>query len=120
MRYRFVFFCLWIAIVSMSFSLPQVRFVGDLSYVPFEILEEDGEAKGYFVDFWRLAGKKAGFTLTYEMENWKDALERFEKGDFDVVGGIFFPKSGAKNTCSRNLTMKSRPPSSIIITSRQS
>ena len=90
MRYRFVFFCLWIAIVSMSFSLPQVRFVGDLSYVPFEILEEDGEAKGYFVDFWRLAGKKAGFTVTYEMENWKDALERFEKGDFDVVGGIFF------------------------------
>ena len=90
MRFRFVLFVLWIATVTMSIATLQVRFVGDLSYVPFEILESDGQAKGYFVDFWRLAGKKAGFSVTYELCQWKDALAGFEKGDFDVVGGIFY------------------------------
>ena len=96
MRFFAFFLCLWIANVSISFAEPQVRFVGDLSYVPFEILEEDGEAKGYFVDFWRLAGKKAGFSVVYEMESWKDALERFEKGEYDAVGGIFYSEDRAQ------------------------
>ncbi|HNY83063.1 MAG TPA: transporter substrate-binding domain-containing protein [Thermotogota bacterium] len=96
MRFRFVLFFLWIATVTMSIATLQVRFVGDLSYVPFEILESDGQAKGYFVDFWRLAGKKAGFSVTYELCQWKDALAGFEKGDFDVVGGIFYSEQRSK------------------------
>lgn len=89
----FVFFLLFF---SSSLYSKEVRFVGDISYVPFEFVEKEGLAKGIFVEYWQLAAKKSNFSISYSLKAWKDALSEFDNGAYDVIGGIFYTEERAE------------------------
>jgi PAS domain S-box-containing protein len=70
--------------------------VGDRSYAPFEFLSSEGQARGIFVDIWRLWSRKTGIPVEYRLMEWSRALEAVQAGKADAVGGMAYSQERAQ------------------------
>ncbi|MHC4165532.1 MAG: transporter substrate-binding domain-containing protein [Planctomycetota bacterium] len=69
----------WIA------SHPVLKVGNEMDWPPFDFVEE-GEAKGYSIDFVRLLGKKTG--LRFEFVNgftWAELMTKLKQGEIDIL-----------------------------------
>ncbi|WP_461834187.1 PAS domain S-box protein [Desulfothermus sp.] len=83
---------IFISQIVYSYTNKTIIVVGDESYAPFEFKDAKGNARGIFVDIWRLWEKKTNVKVIYKLMKWKDALKGVKTGKYDVVGGIFYSK----------------------------
>jgi cytidine deaminase len=64
-----------------------IVFVFDRDFAPFTY-EENGSIYGFELDLLRLLGEEEGFRLIPDPMVWTQAMQSFQKGDADVIGGL--------------------------------
>ena len=64
-----------------------IVFVFDRDFAPFTYME-NGSLDGFELDLLRLLGEEEGFRLIPEPMVWTEAMQSFQKGDADVIGGL--------------------------------
>lgn len=70
-------------------KVQRIRVVMDNNYPPYVFKDDHGQLKGIVVDQWRLWEKKTGIRAELTGMDWKDAEQRMEEGEFDVIDTIF-------------------------------
>ena len=66
-----------------------IRVVSDDNFPPYVFRGDDGEAKGYLVDLWKLWQEKTGTTVELTLTRWVDAQKMLLSGQADIIDAIF-------------------------------
>lgn len=62
-----------------------LRVVADIDYEPISFVDDNGNAAGHDVELVYAIGERLGVNIELEMMEWTDALEAFQKGEFDLM-----------------------------------
>jgi two-component system, sensor histidine kinase and response regulator len=76
---------------------PERRLQSDRSLVislahddlPFGMLNEKGEAVGFYADYWRLWSEKSGIPVSFMFGTWPESVQAVRDGVADVHAGIY-------------------------------
>jgi hypothetical protein len=83
-------------LISISFS-KTITVAHSSGYFPFSYLDTEGNSAGMLIDWWDLWAEKDGDTIRYtSFKNFNDAISAVEKGDADVIAGLFYSDERAK------------------------
>lgn len=63
---------------------PVISVTNELSWYPYDF-NEDGEAKGYSVDYMKLLADKIGVRLNFISDTWPNLYEKFQNGEIRVA-----------------------------------
>ncbi|WP_305072666.1 response regulator [Propionivibrio sp.] len=66
-----------------------IRVVSDDNFPPYVFRGDDGEAKGYLVDLWKLWQAKTGTTVELTLTHWADAQKMLLTGQADIIDALF-------------------------------
>lgn len=69
-----------------------VSITHSIDYKPYIFLDENGEAQGLIVDYWRLWAQKVNVEIKFVPENFQTCINMVRDGEADIVGGIFYNK----------------------------
>lgn len=69
---------------------------GDFNYPPFEYLDENGEPRGFNVDIIKAVSRVTGLDIRVILGPWDDVREQLEKGEIDLLIGMFKTGERAK------------------------
>ncbi|BBP44507.1 PAS domain S-box protein [Thiosulfativibrio zosterae] len=75
---------------------PVLNVSSEPDYAPWDFIE-DGESKGYSVDYMNLLAEKIGVKVHYEQDNWNNLVSKLQDGQIDIVHTIF------KNNVRKNV-----------------
>jgi len=73
-------------------NLPLTIAINKTSY-PYHFLDEQGQADGLMVDFWRLWAKKQQVEIKFVMLPWLETLKQVASGKIDIHAGMSILKS---------------------------
>lgn len=62
---------------------PEITLAGGISFAPFIMPDNDGNAIGYDVDIANLVAKKTGLKIRFELGTWSEIQERAKNREFD-------------------------------------
>ncbi|MDM8515305.1 transporter substrate-binding domain-containing protein [Desulfobacterales bacterium HSG16] len=66
-------------------------------YAPFTLVNYENRAAGFFIDIWKLWGKKIGKKVEFRIfDTWADILPAIETGEADIHSGLFFTQKRAE------------------------
>jgi len=66
-----------------------IRVAGDRAFPPFEYLDEAGQPAGFDIDLVNALARTMGLKVEVELTSWREARQRFDRGDADLMSGIF-------------------------------
>ena len=79
--------------MTQSHALPypksEIRIACPVDSPPY-FFREDGEIKGFAIDFWRLWSEKTGISLEFIPGTWADTIDMVQKGEADAHAGLFY------------------------------
>ena len=58
--------------------------------VPFQFTNQDGEAAGLIIDFWRLWSERTGRRVEYVSSHWDETLSNVAEGIADAHAGLYY------------------------------
>lgn len=61
----------------------------DANFMPYTMLNSDGEPAGMLIDIWRLWGEKTGTPVIFRFSDWKGTLKDIKTGKADIHSGLF-------------------------------
>jgi PAS domain S-box-containing protein len=73
---------------STRADLPHLRYGGDAAFPPFELLDAQGQPRGFQIDLLAELGPAAGIVFDITLKPWKETEAAFRSGQFDVVAMI--------------------------------
>ena len=88
---------------SPSFTPSQIVVITDEFYPPYILRAGDGTLEGIVVDLWEAWKRVTGISVEIRAYSWSEALDRFARGEGDVIDTIF-------NTPERRTRFVFSPP----------
>jgi len=83
--------------VPGAWAAEPVLVIGDdLDYPPYSFLDEQGEPAGFSVELARAVAEEMGYRAEFRPGTWQDTVEALEKGDIDVISGMFYSPARAR------------------------
>jgi two-component system sensor histidine kinase EvgS len=79
----------WFAALELP-SNRRIIIGGDKDYPPFEYLDELGRPAGLAVEMTKAIARERGLEVVFRLGTWSQILEEFERGDIDVIQGMFY------------------------------
>ena len=67
---------------------PVVQASNELDYAPFDFVE-NGESKGFSIDYLNLIARRAGFRVEYVQDVWENLLEKGKKKKIDLLHTVY-------------------------------
>lgn len=58
-------------------------------YRPYSYVNDEGKTEGVLIDFWRMWGERNHVTVTFIPDHLTRSLERVQKGEADIMIGLF-------------------------------
>lgn len=69
--------------------------VGAFNYYPAIFLDDDGQAKGFYVDMLAEIGARENLRFDFVYGSWNEGLERIQKGEIDVLTSVAYTEERA-------------------------
>ncbi len=63
--------------------------MGDYDYPPFEYNDKNGNPAGFNIDILRSAASVMNLNIEIKLGPWKEVREKLEKGEIDILAGMF-------------------------------
>ncbi|MBQ3015428.1 MAG: transporter substrate-binding domain-containing protein [Clostridia bacterium] len=79
-----------------------LKVVGDVDFAPISFIDENGNAAGYDVELLYELGKKLRMNIELELLPWKDAVEKLEQAEADLMISVT-QSAGGVNSNERGL-----------------
>ncbi len=79
----------WFAALELPTNRPIVV-GGDWDYPPYEYIDSEGRAAGFAVDLTRAIANQLGLNVEIRLGDWSDTRAAFERGEVDVMQGMFY------------------------------
>ncbi|MCF8093225.1 MAG: transporter substrate-binding domain-containing protein [Desulfotignum sp.] len=92
----------WFAAMQLPTDRP-VIIGGDHNYPPFEFVNDEGLPDGFMVELTRAIAREMNMNIQIRLDSWSDTVQALEKGDIDVIQGMFY-------SAKRDLTLDFSPP----------
>ncbi len=70
--------------------------VGVYQNIPLSYFNEDGRARGFFIDILEHIAPKEKWEIEYVRGSWPECLERLKNGQIDLLGAIAYSETRAK------------------------
>ncbi len=82
-------------ICPCSAATDQAVVVGIYQNNPLMMIDGEAGPDGFVVEVMRAIAERQGWDVIFRSGSWSDCLERLEKGDIDVLGGVVFAEEHA-------------------------
>ncbi|MBI9082023.1 MAG: transporter substrate-binding domain-containing protein [Desulfobacterales bacterium] len=70
--------------------------VGVYNFEPLVFVDDDGRARGLFIDVLNHVARQEGWGIRYIPGSWHECLERLKRGEIDLLGSIAYSAERAK------------------------
>lgn len=74
----------------------KIKVAGDCNYPPYEYIDNVGTYQGYNVNLMSTIAREEGVEIEFIPMNWEDAQKALLKGDVDLIQGMNYSASRAK------------------------
>lgn len=68
----------------------------DSNFMPYTMLNSEGQPAGMFIDLWRLWAKKSGVPIRFSFTDWNTSIQEVRTGRADIHSGLFENKTRSK------------------------
>jgi ABC-type amino acid transport substrate-binding protein/two-component sensor histidine kinase len=69
---------------------------GDNNFPPYEFLDKNGYPTGYNIELMKEVARIMGLDIQIQLATWDDARSALEKGEIDVLAGMFYSEERDK------------------------
>lgn len=74
-----------VALFGSAWAETEIIFASDATWPPMEFMDENKQLVGYSIDFFKAAGKEAGFTPVFKNTAWDGIFAGLAAGKYDAI-----------------------------------
>ena len=91
MKKKIFLLCSLIILPLVSYADPALK-VGVFQNNPIAFMDQEGKARGIYIDVLEYIASREGWELEYIPLSWEQSLEKLAKGEVDILPGIAFSR----------------------------